>query len=29
VNIGLAYPTFGGVKLVLGVDDLDKARAAL
>jgi hypothetical protein len=29
VNIGLAYSTFGGVKLVLGVDDLDKARSAL
>jgi hypothetical protein len=29
VNIGLAYTTFGGVRLVLGVDDLDRARAAL
>ena len=29
VNIGLAYVTFGGVKLVLGVDDLDRARSAL
>jgi hypothetical protein len=29
VNVGLAYSTFGGVKLVLGVDDLDKARSAL
>jgi hypothetical protein len=29
VNIGLAYPTFGGVKLVLGVDDLDRARSAV
>jgi hypothetical protein len=29
VNIGLAYSTFGGVKLVLGVDDLDRARSAL
>jgi hypothetical protein len=29
VNIGLAYPTFGGVRLVLGVDDLDRARSAL
>jgi hypothetical protein len=29
VNIGLAYPTFGGVQLVLGVDDLDKARGAV
>jgi len=29
VNIGHAYPTFGGVRLVLGVDDLDKARSAL
>jgi hypothetical protein len=29
VNIGLAYATFGGVKLVLGVDDLDRARSAL
>jgi hypothetical protein len=28
VNIGFAYTTFSGVKLVLGVDDLDKARAA-
>jgi hypothetical protein len=28
VNIELAYTTFGGVRLVLGVDDLDKARAA-
>jgi|ERR687897_1148582 hypothetical protein len=28
VNIELAYTTFGGVKLVLGVDDLDKAREA-
>ena len=28
VNIEFAYTTFGGVKLVLGVDDLDKARAA-
>ena len=28
-NIELAYTTFGGVKLVLGVDDLDKARSAL
>jgi hypothetical protein len=29
VNVGLAYSTFGGVKLVLGVDDLDRARSAL
>lgn len=29
VNIGLAYSTFGGVNLVLGVDDLDRARSAL
>jgi hypothetical protein len=29
VNIGLAYATFGGVKLVLGVDDLDRAQSAL
>jgi hypothetical protein len=28
VNIEFAYTTFGGVKLVLGVDDLDKARTA-
>jgi hypothetical protein len=28
VNIEFAYTTFGGVRLVLGVDDLDKARAA-
>ncbi len=28
VNIEVAYTTFGGVRLVLGVDDLDKARAA-
>ncbi|HYY23423.1 MAG TPA: ACT domain-containing protein [Thermoleophilaceae bacterium] len=29
VNIGLAYAAFGGVKLVLGVDDLEKGRSAL
>lgn len=29
VNIELVYATFGAVRLVLGVDDLDKARAAL
>jgi hypothetical protein len=29
VNIDLVYSTFGGVKLVLGVDDLDRARSAL
>jgi hypothetical protein len=29
VNIELAYTTFGRVRLVLGVDDLDKARAAV
>jgi hypothetical protein len=28
VNVEFVYTTFGGVKLVLGVDDLDKARAA-
>jgi hypothetical protein len=28
VNIELAYTTFGGVNLVLGVDDLEKARTA-
>lgn len=29
VNIELVYTSFGAVGLVLGVDDLDKARAAL
>jgi hypothetical protein len=29
VNIDLLYTTFGGVRLVLGVDDLEKARAAI
>jgi hypothetical protein len=29
VNIELAYTTFGGIRIVLGVDDIDKARAAL
>jgi hypothetical protein len=29
VNIELAYTTFGAVRLVLGVDDMDKAQAAL
>lgn len=29
VNIELAYATFGGVRLVLAVDDPDKARAAI
>lgn len=29
VNIDLAYATFGGVKVVFGVDDLERARAAL
>jgi hypothetical protein len=29
VNIEFAYTTFGGVRLVLGVDDLEKARAAV
>ena len=29
VNIDLVYTTFGGVKIVLGVDDADKARSAL
>jgi hypothetical protein len=28
VNIEFAYTTFGGVRLVLGVDDLEKAQAA-
>lgn len=28
-NIELVYTTFGAVRLVLGVDDLDKASAAL
>jgi hypothetical protein len=28
VNITLAYTTFGGVRLVLGVDDIEKGRAA-
>jgi hypothetical protein len=28
-NIELAYTTFGGVRLVLGVDDIAKARAAI
>jgi hypothetical protein len=28
-NIELAYRTFGGVRLVLGIDDLAKARAAV
>ena len=28
-NIELAYTTFGGVRLVLGVDDLEQARAAV
>jgi hypothetical protein len=28
VNIEFAYTTFSGVKLVFGVDDLEKARAA-
>jgi hypothetical protein len=28
-NIELVYTTFGKVRLVLGVDDFDKARAAL
>jgi len=28
-NIELVYTTFGAVRLVLGVDDVDKARAAL
>jgi hypothetical protein len=28
-NVNLAYTTFGGVKLVLGVDDLEKARSAV
>jgi hypothetical protein len=28
VNVELAYTTFSGVRLVLGVDDLEKARAA-
>lgn len=29
VNIDLAYATFGGVRLVLGVDDPAKAQSAL
>jgi hypothetical protein len=29
VNIGLAYSTFGGVRLVLAVDDLDRARSVV
>jgi len=29
VNIELVYTTFGAVRLVLGVDDLDNARAAV
>ena len=29
VNIDLVYTTFGAVKAVLGVDDLDKARSAM
>ena len=29
VNIELIYTTFGEVRLVVGVDDMDKARAAL
>jgi hypothetical protein len=29
VNINLAYVTFGGVKLVLAVDDINTARSAL
>jgi hypothetical protein len=29
VNIELVYTTFGAVRVVLGVDDVDKARAAL
>jgi hypothetical protein len=28
-NIELVYTTFGAVRVVLGVDDVDKARAAL
>src|SRR5919106_5163713 len=28
VNIELAYTTFGGVRIVLGVDDLETAQAA-
>jgi hypothetical protein len=29
VNVELVYTTFGAVRLVLGVDDVDKARAAV
>jgi hypothetical protein len=29
VNIDLAYTTFGGVKIVIASDDLERARAAL
>jgi hypothetical protein len=28
-NVQLAYTSFGGVRLVLGVDDLERARAAV
>jgi hypothetical protein len=28
-NVELVYTTFGAVRLVLGVDDFEKARAAL
>jgi hypothetical protein len=29
VNIELVYSTFGGVRIVIATDDLDKARAAI
>jgi hypothetical protein len=29
VNVDLCYATFGGCRLVLGVDDMEKAKAAL
>lgn len=29
VNVDLAYTTFGGMKIVIGTDDLQSARAAL
>jgi hypothetical protein len=29
VNVDLVYTTFDEIRLVLGVDDIDKARAAL
>lgn len=29
VNVDLAYAMFGGMKIVIAIDDLDSARAAL